>query len=67
VLPSANAARYTAGLSVARFLRPLTYQRIEDDVAGSEIASAVAAISEVEGLAGHGATAVKRLQGIGAA
>jgi sulfopropanediol 3-dehydrogenase len=67
VLPTAHAARYTGGLSVARFLRPLTYQRIDDDAAGSEIASAVAAISEAEGLAGHGATAIKRLQGIGAA
>jgi sulfopropanediol 3-dehydrogenase len=61
VLPTAHAARYTGGLSVARFLKPLTYQRIEGDAAATEIAEAVIAISEVEGLAGHGATAAKRL------
>ena len=38
------------GLSVARFLRPLTYQRIESDAAAAEIAEAVVAISDVEGL-----------------
>ena len=27
----AHAARYTGGLSVARFLKPLTYQRIDDE------------------------------------
>ena len=61
VLPTAHAARYTGGLSVARFLKPLTYQRIESDAAATEIAEAVVAISAVEGLAGHGATAAKRL------
>ena len=61
VLPTAGAARYTGGLSVARFLRPLTFQRIEHDEAATEIAEAVVAISEVEGLAAHGATAAKRL------
>jgi sulfopropanediol 3-dehydrogenase len=61
VLPTGHAARYTGGLSVARFLKPLTYQRIESDAAATEIAEAVVAISAVEGLAGHGATAAKRL------
>ena len=65
VLPTGHAARYTGGLSVARFLKPLTYQRIDDE-AGREIAEAVAAISAVEGLAGHGATAEKRLARVGA-
>ena len=31
VLPTGHAARYTGGLSVARFLKPLTYQRIDDE------------------------------------
>jgi sulfopropanediol 3-dehydrogenase len=61
VLPTGHAARYTGGLSVARFLKPLTYQRVESDAAATEIAEAVVAISAVEGLAGHGATAAKRL------
>ena len=61
VLPTAGAARYTGGLSVARFLRPLTFQRIDSDAAAGEIAEAVVAISDVEGLAAHGATAARRL------
>ena len=61
VLPTGHAARYTGGLSVARFLKPLTYQRIDHDTAGTEIAEAVVAISAQEGLAAHGATAAKRL------
>jgi sulfopropanediol 3-dehydrogenase len=66
VLPTAGAARYTAGLSVARFLRPLTFQRIEHGAAGP-MAAAVVAISEVERLPGHGATAAKRMERVGVA
>jgi sulfopropanediol 3-dehydrogenase len=65
VLPTGHAARYTGGLSVARFLRPLTYQRIDEEGAAEEIAQAVVAISATEGLAAHGATAAKRLVGGG--
>ena len=61
VLPTAHAARYTGGLSVARFLRPLTYQRINDQAAGRELAEAVIGISAVEGLPAHGRTAEIRL------
>ena len=61
VLPTAHAARYTGGLSVARFLRPLTYQRIDDQDAGRELAEAVVGISAVEGLPAHGRTAAIRL------
>ena len=62
VLPTGHSARYTGGLSVARFLRPLTYQRIEDEEAVNPMAEAVVAISHAEGLAGHGATAAKRMK-----
>lgn len=58
---TAHAARYTGGLSVARFLRPLTYQRINDQAAGRELAEAVVGISAVEGLPAHGQTAEIRL------
>ena len=57
----AARARYTGGLSVAQFFKTLTYQRIDHDTAGTEIAEAVVAISAQEGLAAHGATAAKRL------
>lgn len=66
VLPTGHAARYTGGLSVARFLKPLTYQRIEQEEATTPIAEAVVAISATEGLAAHGATAAKRLARVGA-
>lgn len=61
VLPTAHAARYTGGLSVALFLRPLTYQRIDDGAAGRGLAEAVVGISAVEGLPAHGHTAAIRL------
>ena len=66
VLPTAGAARYTAGLSVARFLRPLTFQRVEHEAATAPMAEAVVAISEAESLPGHGATAAKRMERVGA-
>ena len=62
VLPTGHSSRYTGGLSVARFLRPLTYQRIENEEAVTPMAEAVVAISRAEGLAGHGATAAKRMK-----
>ena len=64
-LAEANAsstAGYTGGLSVARFLRPLTYQRVDEDQATNAMAEAVVAISRAEGLVAHGATAAKRMQ-----
>jgi sulfopropanediol 3-dehydrogenase len=62
VLPTGQAARYTSGLSVARFLKPLTYQRIVGRHDAQRIAEAVAAVSAAEGLPAHGATATLRLQ-----
>jgi sulfopropanediol 3-dehydrogenase len=66
VLPTAGAARYTAGLSVARFLRPVTFQRIEQGAAGP-MADAVVAISAADSLPGHRATAAKRIERVGVA
>jgi sulfopropanediol 3-dehydrogenase len=59
VLPTAGGARHSAGLSVSRFLKALTYQRITRD-ATPLLADAVATISEYEGMAAHGATATRR-------
>ena len=61
VLPTAGAARHSAGLSVSRFLKALTYQRISC-VATPELAEAAETISEYEGMAAHGASAIMRLQ-----
>jgi sulfopropanediol 3-dehydrogenase len=59
VLPTAGGARHSAGLSVARFLKPLTYQRVSRDTTPA-LADAVDTISESEGMAAHRATATLR-------
>lgn len=60
VLPTMGGARHSAGLSVSRFLKPLTWQRAAFE-ATEGLARPVAAISRSEGLAAHEATATKRL------
>lgn len=61
VLPTAGGAKHSAGLSVSRFLKPLTYQRIERS-ATPELADAVQVISDSEGMAAHSATATMRTE-----
>jgi sulfopropanediol 3-dehydrogenase len=60
VLPTAGGARHSAGLSVARFLKSLTFQRVERS-ATPLLAEAVEAISSYEGMEAHRATATMRL------
>lgn len=64
VLPTAGGARHSAGLSVSRFLKALTYQRISRD-ATPLLADPVATISEYEGMAAHRATATLRSARLG--
>ncbi|MGX1402495.1 histidinol dehydrogenase [Streptomyces ambofaciens] len=64
VLPTGKTARYNAGLSVSRFLKPLTYQRAAKEGTAA-LAPAVERISAFEGLAAHGATATLRIDRIG--
>lgn len=59
VLPTAGGAKHSAGLSVSRFLKPLTYQRITQQ-ATPLLAKAVQVISDSEGMAAHSATATLR-------
>ncbi len=59
VLPTAGGARHSAGLSVSRFLKPLTYQRVDRE-ATMALAPAVEEMSSYEGMAAHGATAALR-------
>lgn len=59
VLPTGGTARYNAGLSVARYLKALTYQRATRD-ATPHLAPAVERVSAFEGLAAHGTTATMR-------
>ncbi len=60
-LPTARAARYTGGLSVAKFLKTLTYQRIATDEGVRAVAPHVAEISRADLMPAHEATATKRL------
>ena len=61
-LPTGGAARYTGGLSVAKFLKTLTYQRIDADEGVRAIAPHVVEISRADLMPAHEATAAKRLQ-----
>jgi sulfopropanediol 3-dehydrogenase len=59
-LPTAGGAKHSAGLSVSRYLKPLTYQRIARE-ATPALATAVDVISASEGMTAHQATATMRL------
>ena len=60
VLPTSGAARYTGGLSVHKFLKTLTWQRMTRDAA-REIGQVTARISRLEGMEAHARTADDRL------
>jgi len=60
ILPTKGAARYSAGLSVHKFLKPLTWQRMTRDAA-KDIAQVSARISRLEGMEAHARTADDRL------
>lgn len=60
VLPTSGAARYTGGLSVHKFLKCVTWQRVSE-IALPDLARATATISRFEGMEGHARTADIRL------
>ncbi|MHA7292495.1 histidinol dehydrogenase [Arthrobacter sp. HLT1-21] len=60
VLPTGGGARSSAGLSVSRFLKPLTFQRIER-AATMDLAPQVSEISAYEEMAAHQRTADLRI------
>ncbi len=61
ILPTKTASRYSAGLSVHKFLKPLSWQRMTR--AGSrDVALATARISRAEGMEGHARSADVRLE-----
>jgi histidinol dehydrogenase len=59
ILPTSGAARFTGGVSVATFLKILTWQRTLPEGRAPLVAQA-AAIAQAEGLAGHAASALIR-------
>ena len=60
ILPTKRAARYTGGLSVAKFIKVLTWQRMTAE-ANREVGAVTARISRSEGMHGHALTGDDRL------
>jgi sulfopropanediol 3-dehydrogenase len=60
ILPTKFAARYSAGLSVHKFLKPLTWQMMSRD-ACKALAPVSARISRMEGMEGHARTSDVRM------
>ena len=59
-MPTKVAARYSAGLSVHKFLKPLTWQRMDRE-ACKTVAQVTARISRLEGMEAHARTADDRM------
>lgn len=60
ILPTKGAARYSGGLSVHKFLKTLTWQRMTRE-ANRDIAQVTARISRLEGMEAHARTADERM------
>jgi sulfopropanediol 3-dehydrogenase len=60
ILPTKGAARYSGGLSVHKFIKTLTWQRMTRD-ANRQIGQVTARISRLEGMEGHARSADDRL------
>jgi len=60
VLPTKGAARYSGGLSVHKFMKTFTWQRMTREAA-RDIGEVTARISRLEGMEGHALTADVRL------
>lgn len=60
ILPTKGAARYTGGLSVSKFIKVLTYQRMTQE-ANRDIGQVTARISRTEGMEGHARSGDDRL------
>lgn len=66
VLPTGRAARYTGGLWVGKFLKTVTWQRLDDRGIRS-LGPTIVAICEAEGMLGHAETVRLRLERIAGA
>jgi sulfopropanediol 3-dehydrogenase len=61
ILPTRGAARYSGGLSVGKFIKTVTWQRLDRPASG-EVGQVAARISRLEGMEGHARTADIRLR-----
>ena len=64
-LPTKQAARYTGGLWVGKFLKTCTYQRVTSDEASAIIGEYCSRLCALEGFAGHGEQANLRVRRYG--
>jgi len=60
ILPTKGAARYTGGLSVSKFIKVLTWQRMTEE-ANRDVGAVTARISRSEGMEGHARSGDDRL------
>lgn len=60
ILPTSGAARYSGGLSVGKFIKTVTYQRL-DRSASRDVGVVAARISRLEGMEGHARSGDVRL------
>ena len=61
ILPTRGAARYSGGLSVGKFIKTVTWQRLDRD-ASRAVGQVAARISRLEGMEGHARTGDIRLK-----
>jgi sulfopropanediol 3-dehydrogenase len=61
ILPTKKAARYSGGLSVSKFIKTLTYQKLSRE-ANRQIGAVASRISRIEGMEGHARSADIRLR-----
>ena len=61
ILPTKQAARYSGGLWVGKFLKTLTFEQMTRE-ASREVGQVVARVSRVEGMEGHARSADVRLE-----
>ncbi len=61
ILPTIKAARYSGGLNVQKFVKVLTWQRLNKEAA-RQIAGVTSRISRIEGMEGHARAADLRLR-----
>lgn len=64
-LPTKQAARYTGGLWVGKFMKTCTYQRVESDEASARVGRYCSRLSLLEGFAGHAEQANVRVRRFG--
>ena len=64
ILPTKKAAKYTGGLSVGKFIKTVTFQRMTKQ-SNEEVGAAAARISRLEGMEAHARTADIRLKKYG--